>query len=681
MRGWAGLVSVVAMVACGGGGTSPSMGDAAAPRDAAVSDVAAMDRPTTACRVDRDCDDNIYCNGAEVCAGPGAPGVDARGCRVGPLPCPTGVSCSEMARSCSTGGCVDADRDGQRVRSATACPGDPLALDCDDSDPDRYTRTTGEICDGRNHDEDCNYITVGSMTDQDADNDTYFNEQCCNVITDGTTYTADQVTAMGNARVKLENPHLVCGADCDDHNPAVHPGAPEVCNGIDDNCEGHIDEGLLALVYRDCDGDGDGDENDPGVMGCADRLPVLCGFRAVQTHTDCDDRDPRRRRRGAVETCDGIDNNCNGVVDTDGAGLQCALLPPGTAPMVQACTDVVTCAGAVGSQTCDNTCHWGECVRTGGRVCTAGTLTSVACGNDVGGHNANCGQRRCTSACDLGLCEFATETCNERDDDCNGRIDEGHGHACDLTWTAGTGAGFGTDWSALGSAALDATTGQMVVANGIRGRGGAVFLRQPVRRALSMDLTSTVFLTRGETDTLGDGFTILMLTSPIAPLPDGTGGVPPGARGYAFSLIYTNSGGAMRIERLSSERTLIGRQDLTLVSPITGDTCAGAGNFLTIGTGTTTRAYRGGGQNVATITIRGRVITFSLTYPAHTGGCTSVTGVEPNDVFLGTPMYVGFGAATTDGQTMDVRVQQVELQRGGAENGGGACDDTVYCPR
>ena len=47
--------------------------------------------------------------------------------------------------------------------------------------------------------------------------------------------------------------------DCDETSPAIHNGASEICDGIDNNCDGEIDEGVLITYYFDADGDDFGD--------------------------------------------------------------------------------------------------------------------------------------------------------------------------------------------------------------------------------------------------------------------------------------------------------------------------------------------------------------------------------------------------------------------------------------
>lgn len=47
-----------------------------------------------------------------------------------------------------------------------------------------------------------------------------------------------------------------CGDDCDDGDASIHPGAPELCDGIDQSCDGMIDEGVLSRCLQDLDGDG-----------------------------------------------------------------------------------------------------------------------------------------------------------------------------------------------------------------------------------------------------------------------------------------------------------------------------------------------------------------------------------------------------------------------------------------
>ncbi|MSP55057.1 MAG: hypothetical protein EXR69_05550 [Myxococcales bacterium] len=97
------------------------------------------------------------------------------------------------------------------------------------------------------------------------------------------------------------------GDDCDDTNGTVHPGATETCNGIDDNCDSHVDEALGSPYYADADGDTFGDL---AVTQTACTAPE--GY--VSDSTDCQD-DEAAAFPGADEQCDGIDNNCDGSVD------------------------------------------------------------------------------------------------------------------------------------------------------------------------------------------------------------------------------------------------------------------------------------------------------------------------------------------------------------------------------
>jgi hypothetical protein len=93
-----------------------------------------------------------------------------------------------------------------------------------------------------------------------------------------------------------------CGpVDCDDHNPTTYPGAPEICgDGLDNNCNGTVDG---AGADKDGDGFPEGVDNECMV-------------------TDCNDHDPAIHP-GAVEICDdGIDNNCDGLVDAQDPACQ-----------------------------------------------------------------------------------------------------------------------------------------------------------------------------------------------------------------------------------------------------------------------------------------------------------------------------------------------------------------------
>ncbi len=96
--------------------------------------------------------------------------------------------------------------------------------------------------------------------------------------------------------------------DCDDSDPEIHPDAEEVCDGVDNDCDGDIDEGLGTTWYEDLDGDGYGSPG-TGIVVCD---ACLTGY--VRDSSDCDDGDPNTNP-GADEICDGVDNDCDGDVD------------------------------------------------------------------------------------------------------------------------------------------------------------------------------------------------------------------------------------------------------------------------------------------------------------------------------------------------------------------------------
>ena len=95
--------------------------------------------------------------------------------------------------------------------------------------------------------------------------------------------------------------------DCDDENATVFPGAMEVCDGFDNNCDGQIDEGRTVTYYADLDGDGFGGDVET-IEACS--LPSGYGIDA----TDCDDNDPTTYP-GADEYCDAVDHNCDGQLE------------------------------------------------------------------------------------------------------------------------------------------------------------------------------------------------------------------------------------------------------------------------------------------------------------------------------------------------------------------------------
>ena len=205
--------------------------------------------------------------------------------------------------------------------------------------------------------------------------------------------------------------------DCAPTDPGIHPGAAESCNGIDDNCNLEIDEGLTSACY-------DGPEGTLGVGACAEGT-TQCAEGAWEECVGQVVPEP--------EICDGSDNDCDGAVD-QALETGCYEGAPETAGVGACAPGVRTCAAGVwgacvgqvlpAAEVCDglDTSCDGQADDDLGAVCYDGPPSTAGVGLCVSGTT------QCTagswSACS-GQVLPDVELCDGADNDCNGKIDDG----------------------------------------------------------------------------------------------------------------------------------------------------------------------------------------------------------------------------------------------------------------
>ncbi len=200
---------------------------------------------------------------------------------------------------------TDADGDGYgdpETATVTCEPGpDSVSTggDCADDDAEIHPEAA-ERCD--EVDQDCD----GTADDNPADPSTWYADYDGDGFGDPGVETWDCTAPSG---------YVANATDCDDGEGTVNPDGSEVCDGVDQDCDGIVDDDAsdMALYYEDADGDGYGD---------ADAWSWACDVPAGYTEddSDCDDGDDAVYP-GAAETCDDVDEDCDGAIDESATDL------------------------------------------------------------------------------------------------------------------------------------------------------------------------------------------------------------------------------------------------------------------------------------------------------------------------------------------------------------------------
>ena len=312
--------------------------------------------------------------------------------------------CSAVVSVC----CVDNDNDGYGIAGTNAgCT--YQGVDCDDSNPGINPGAT-ETCNG-------------------------IDDNCDGNIDPGCNCTNGQTAPCGSNVGECRQGTKTCvNGQWSDQCVGEIPPTQETCNGKDDNCDGTVDEGVKTIYYRDSDNDGYGDINIQ-IQACS----VQSGY--VENSQDCNDNDNTVHPNAPDSICNGVDNNCDTNID-EGYVTDTSCYLPGACAQNNAPSTCVAgvetyCGtGTPSQELCDVAQVDEDCDAQQNEGCECTVGDQKPCGPSTETGECRFGTQTCDISGTWGNCAGEVmptdETCNGRDDDCDGVVDNGFaiGNAC-----------------------------------------------------------------------------------------------------------------------------------------------------------------------------------------------------------------------------------------------------------
>jgi hypothetical protein len=311
--------------------------------------------------------------------------------------------------SCSPSSCIDGSCNGCSLACGAECDdnGDCGPTECDQLDG-------------------CYSGTYRNYTDmQNTCSSCYCTDNTC------TAYTTKTTDADGDGY------DIECDSDCNDTNPNIHPGAPELCNGLDDNCNGIVDEGCQ----------------------CTPGATHACGFGGCTGLQTCNSSGMWSGACSSIGRDCGVCCSCdvNGIaLYNDTQDYDCG--PTG-------CPADRCGADGCGVHIFGDYPASVQNVCLGLLVCTYNDCDNyVTCSGDADGDGYSLGCGDCNDS-DPSIHEAAEEICDGKDNDCDGQIDEGCECTPGATQPCGGGACAGTKtcsqaggWSSCSTGGSDCGT-------------------------------------------------------------------------------------------------------------------------------------------------------------------------------------------------------------------------------